>query len=588
MKSKFFFTKEFCCCSLNSLNPSEIKLSYNNELKRYDIKRNRYYNIVSKTLGFQDWSDYTKAYNEKIIPFLELNGLIKYAPECNLNILEAENDLSFSHREIADRLFFDKRAHPKKIFTGYNCKTDNFAYYYPFGIDLENVNFNDSTIRIHLEEGLNQLVLQKQILKSQEYNQIIEKYGFEYLIPMDVGKFSAYHNLLSDLFVINENIEDTYLFCNYMSKEGLIDQTGYRNIAKLLKEHLLTIKKGWIEVIPFNENLIFLKAEDGTYDFVFKNLRDDKFQSPYSNHIKHENIPSILNEDYDFKRFLYFGFKEKFENLKEIVPINIWKERDEHFAEINFYKTNDSKDYPGSLNILKNFYIKEGLYHYSNKTSTKVVDGFNKITLRDKVLCVSELITIKDFFEFYNNEYKKKRSSSLDEIFTNNLDNETLPVSVTWYDAIAYCRHLEKKYNIPCRLVSPEEFQELCPSDNRSEEENYSQTDIKSELAFYLGNKQLSSPPPPMTDFDDVIMKYNRKLDLISNDNINFCTNIIFKEWSNYFNSGYAAALSAATPELEVNHHNRELYSHKANLNYKYKYLKIGFRVCYELSKDTK
>ena len=41
----------------------------------YDIKKVRYLNLVSKTLGFQDWTEYQKEYTNRILPFLEKNGL---------------------------------------------------------------------------------------------------------------------------------------------------------------------------------------------------------------------------------------------------------------------------------------------------------------------------------------------------------------------------------------------------------------------------------------------------------------------------------------------------------------------------------
>ncbi len=591
MKDKFFFTKEFCSCSLNSLDPEKIKLSYTNELKKYDIKRTRYYNLVAKTLGFQDWTKYIKAYDEEIISFLEKNNLIKYAPDSNLNILEAEHDLNFTYRQVADRLFYNNNPYPKKIFTAYKCTTDNFAYHCPtpnhfYDIDIHISSFNDLS-KYRTKDGLNKLEIQKSILQSDKYKNIKEECNLDYLIPMDLVRFSTYHNLLSDLFVINDKeIQDKYVFCMYDNYEGITNQDEYIKIAKLLKEHLLTIKKGWIDIIPFNDNLIFLKAEDGTYDFVFKNLREDKFQSPYSNYIKHEYIPTTLNEAYDFERWLYYGFKETHTNFKEIMPHQFWKEKDEHLSEVYFYENNEAKNYPGRSTILKDFYIDKGFYSYEKKTTNKTINGLNRVELKNKILYVSELITIKDFFDFYNNEYKEKRSDSLDEIFTNNIENENLPVSVTWYDAIAYCRYLEKKYNVPFRLIAPDEFQEICPSSNRSEKENPYQLNVKSELEFYQENNLLNSPPSYMPDFDTVIMKYKKELNFISKQNINFCIDTTFKEWSNYFRNGYSAALSARYPEIEVNQENRAYYSFQANLNYKYKYLKMGFRICYELSEE--
>lgn len=581
MKNKYFFTPKFTCCPISSLNPEKIKQLYTRELNKNLISRSLYFNLLSQSLGFEGWTTYLKKYESEIVPFLQKHGLIRYAPENDLNILKAKHDIKFTYREIADRLFFDERPYPKKIFTGYNCMTDNFMYHFPYGI-------NPKDMRLSLEEK-DTFEYRKKVIESNQYQQIKEKYNLDYLIPMDLMSFKGYYNLLSDLAVINEEeAEDKFLFCMYENNKGLVEQKEHIKIAKLLKDQLLSIKKGWIEVIPFNDNLIFLKAKDGTYDFVFKNLRDHKFNSPFENYIKNDYIPSIINEDLDFEWFSYFGFNKEPKNLKNFEPPMLWKEKDEHLSEVNFYENNSSKDYPGQLKILKDFYIKKGFYSYSKKRTSKILEGFNKVELSNRTLCISNLITIDEFYQFYNDEYKEKRSLSLDEIFTVNLEEGNLPISVTWYDAIAYCRYLENKYNVPFRLITPEEFEEICPSSNRSEFEKNHVRDIKAQLDFYLGNEKLSSPPPFMENFDDVIMKYKDELEFVSNNNLDFCITSSFREWSNYFKNGHATTLVGRYPEIEINRQNESFFSFQANLNYKYKYIKTGFRVCYEVEKEIK
>ena len=69
------------------------------------------------------------------------------------------------------------------------------------------------------------------------------------------------------------------------------------------------------------------------------------------------------------------------------------------------------------------------------------------------MLYVSNLITIKDFAEFYiekdkdNQSYQETRLNTLEDLsMINAEDDENAPISVTWYDAIAYCRYIENKY----------------------------------------------------------------------------------------------------------------------------------------------
>ena len=598
MKNKYFFTKKFSCCPLNSLIPDEIKETYTNtkELNKHTIQRGSYLGEVSRVLGFPKWGIYQQEFETKILPFMEQHGLKDYAPSLGKNILKAEHDISFSYRQVADRLFFDERPLPKKIFTGYQCKTDNFAYYCPrinHLKDLQDTAEDDSFFkRFNITNDLiyaNNYDHLKTVINSNHYKEVQNHNELDYLIPMDLGHFKAFHHLLTDIFILNDHeVPDQYLIMQYENYGGLVEDEKFTKISKLLKEHLLTIKKGWLEIIPFNDNLIFLKAQDGSYDYIFKNLRDQKFKSVYGDYIKPECIPSILNEDYDFKRWLYYGFKKKKSNIKAIKPLELWKEKDEHLSEINFYQTNEQKNYPGSNQILKNFYIKEGLYTYNSKTSRKQLEGFEQVELEDKILNISQLITIKEFFKFYNEEYEENRSHEVEEIFTNNIEDENYPVSVTWYDAIAYCKYIEKKFNVPTRLINAEEFKFICPRLEETPNENEYKANIAGELDFFYNNKQLSTPPAYMADFDNVIMKFRKAPEFIKHNNLDFCINTTFKEWSNHFRDGYARVLNARYPNIEINQHTMSLNAFQANLNYKYKYQKVGFRVCYESPKDSK
>ena len=571
MSSKYLFTKLSQSFPINNLDIESIKQYYDDNLDRNEIKRKEYFYSIAVRLGFRDWSHYRNEYENEIIPFLKKHNMKDYAPSENKNILKAEHEIAFSYRQISDRLFLSDKSLPKAIFTGYGCLTDMINFHI-------NVLVNDNNLH----------EITTLMANNDLYDDLLKKTNLDLLIPMNVSCFISLKNLIGDVFVNNENQNNDEIVSQlYEGNKGLYLNNSYTEAAKQLKKILLNMSKGWIEVIPYNDNLIFLKALDGTYDFVFKNLRADKHYSPYGKNIKHKYIPPLLNEDYDFERWLYFGYKEKKKSVKEIKVQELWKERDEHLAEIHFYENNTMQNYPGSLQILKIFYIEKGLYSYEQKYSSKELMGFEKIELQDKIIFVSQLITIKEFFEFYTSGYDNDRYSELENLETINLEPEETPVSVTWYDAIAYCRYFGDKFDVPMRLLKADEFQMIAPkieNEQRMDSVFLNENSIQSELEFFYRTQKLPSPPPYMADFDNVIMKLVKPLEYIEKSGLMFCQNTIFKEWTNNFIDGDAETFSVHNNGI----YHPKLNSYLASSTNKYKYMKIGFRVCYEYQKATK
>ncbi|WP_305863304.1 hypothetical protein [Aliarcobacter butzleri] len=272
MNLKYFFTKEYCSCPLNSLSPEEIKKSYSNELSKYDIKKVRYLNLVSKTLGFQDWTNYQKEYTNKLLPFLKENELKVYAPNNRINILKSKHgDINFSYRKIADRIFLSNQPMPKKIFTGYGCKIDNFLINYRLPPIIINDKIFTNIDELHKDRK--DIV---SLIKSEIYCNIKENLELDYLIT-SLSIFISLQNLIGDTFIIDDKKEKEHIGCLYQNKIGLSQEYDFQEIGDIFHKQLLEMNKGWIEIIPFNNNLIFLKASDGNYDFWRGNLNTDTF-----------------------------------------------------------------------------------------------------------------------------------------------------------------------------------------------------------------------------------------------------------------------------------------------------------------------
>lgn len=577
-------------CPLFRLDPQEIKKNLNDFIQSHpyfldekinNSKRDNYFlrstyfnEVASILLGRKSsWQDYQKEYSEKLISFMRDNGL-KYIADDDHLILESRG-IKFSLRDVSDRLFLSGRPLPKAVFTGYGCKMDFIHQVFQ---------------HLPKEDPIEELNTYKPYLESLQYQEFLHKHNVDLLLPMTVETFSYMNNLIGDVFVNNDSeVDDQFMYQKYIAYQGLDEQTQYYEIQRYFHEMLLQLKKGWIEIIPYSEHLIFLKSNDGYYDFVFKNLRTEEYFSPYDEYIQFERIPKVLREEYDFERWQYFGYRGDDSKAKRI---DLWKEKDWHEAEIAFYTSNELDNYPSIHEVMKQFYIKTDRYSRPTyKPTTKVLDAFQQIKAKNKTLCVSPLVSIKEFDDFLQEngcDYEKHRSGKLDLLDTVNCEHDTsLPVSVTWYDAIAYCRWLEDKYNIDgIRLIAPEEYSSICPKTHYCKDINepsYYQYGnmVMTELRFFLNGQEFNPQECSTREFDThVIMQWRNPPLFITNNGLSFGMNATFKEWS----LERGITLSALYPDAEISHETRWKYFFAPHSNNKYKYNKIGFRVCYEMS----
>ncbi len=571
--SKFLPTKDFHVLEITDLSPTEIKKSI--KLCKKDRKKFKTVsaqNFVAKHFGIKKgFSDYQRWYDEELNPFLEKHNLLTL--ENLVDNPKNEGFKFFTYRQISDRLYNSKKLEPQRIFTGYY-----------------------SDIQLFTEEISALAVgLPKEIVYSRYPNiDLVKKQNQLY----------ALKNLIGDVFIDYETFDtDKYIYQLYNTSYSDAEEKKNYEDAKGIKEILLTYVDDWVEIIPFY-NLFFLKGKDGAYDFVFKNLRDETFDTKYSSfypYLKHTDVSSLFNEEYDFERWLYFGHKNRTDNYKKIKVASLWKEFDEHEAEKLFYKNYSSEEYH-QHNIVKDYYIFKKLYKYQNHSKKKHLEGFQKIVNDKEELYVSDIITIEQFETFLeeNKDYLESRHEELDKYQPLNREKDkTFPVTVTWFDAVAYCNWLEKKYDVPIRLLTTKEYISIHPYPNGCyENKEYSklynryeqdyQGNVRKNLrgGIFLNDvrfteiAQLNSPDYRV-DFDDLTFSYIRPLKYIqSSDNISFCISPSFGEW--LFEEGHTVL-----PYFMQGVYGGKIFNFTPKSSGKYKYRKIGFRVCYTIKKDA-
>jgi len=584
--TKYLTTKNFSILEIKGFSPEQVDESCRNVI--YDDSKDKpklnslrtvfYREIVgvdtnSKTV-------YEQFYKDELTPFMKEHNLKNYV-DLTTNVDKNAIKL-FTHEQIADRLYVSQRSIPKKIFTA--CKTiilRDSGYIYEAKENYDKADFfiNDSG------------------------------YKFNKNISYDCNEFNAFKNLLGDVFVINsvEN-KDKYVRQAYYGNDEKLERFNYIEDAKLkydkhsenceileedifhtrlsyykknnisseddfandLKKNLLTYEDDWVEIIPF-KNIFFLKGKNGDYDFVFKNLKTNLFdikKSFFEPYIFHKDLPSAYKIYYDFRRWQYFGYKDSIKN-----KVELWQDNDEHLSEIEYYKNEGSlESYPGDINILIDYYKGIGKYRYDYSSKDKIKQLFKYTESNEKeTFCVSDLITNENFMEFLEEkpDYLKSRKSNLDKL---SLDNDnSLPVIVTYYDAMSYCKWVEDKYKVKARLLTTDEYFLIHPKP-----EGYG--------GFYdykMTSKKM---------YDQTIKQYLRKEDYVISKGMHFCIAPMFGEWLFESNERYSSCIfpyTMGTLEFGSSKKHVKKPNFLRESNGRYKNKALGFRICYSLKSEV-
>lgn len=542
--NKYFPLNKFHQIQVDGLDPDLIKISAHKTLKDGEkISHTTVLNAIVKMLGFSGgYGEYKKNYKEKLKPFMIKNGLRRHA---NLTSNPTPSHFMQTNLQyLAERLFLSTDPTPMKLFTGYNFEqtTQNGAF--------KHINLSNSI-----------------------YN------GYGEILP---HKVSPLINFLGD--TLFKPRARPIVFCEYLSHDASKEQIDefkkkqesiFHDFTKLIDAS----DKGWVDILPFNSRLIFLRGENGAYDFIFKGLKsklfDRKFDRKFINIC---DLPYFI-EDYHFSKWQYFEFDG---SIEETV----------HETEKKFYATGGSlKSYPGQFDLIKDYMSK--YCGYSNPSIKKVSSlhkNFLRIQVEDKELAVSNLISIKEFEEFLNQSSFQMNDEYLKNFLANNQEKEkSLPVTVNFYDVLKFCKWYSDTYNIQVRLLRTQELEHIRVNqfNHIALVEDFNNSDL---VQFYDHNDNLFSDnlgfqyhPPFLnsSEFNNLRCSFNPNLHIDSTTvGLNMICSNFWAEWVleksvlrtgglKTFNN-IAAKAFRDSPPLESTGRR--------------KHIKTGFRLCYDLS----
>jgi len=539
-------------------------------------------NNVAISLGAKSYENWLHEIEPKLTEFMvnhnlcEPSNLIKWNNAPFLSALNA--------RQVADRFFYSGRSLPKRLFTG----VGNYMFAAKgYGLlDLQEVasKLTSKSGFCYLPQSeqikfafthRNQIVIRANRIDNwtDDTPEYLDMTAQELVLKAFDLDVSTIFNLLGDSLV--QPMESPVEVQLYNASEDELNLI--RELFKIFREVIECSDTGWVDVIPFNDHIVFLKDANGRFDWVVKGQRNEPFSGNDLHPIfKSEELPIALS-DKSIKTRLHY-------------QKDIWLEQLKHLAEHHHYNNGGNVgNYPGENAIVERYLIATKKFPHPKQRSASRDYKFIPHAVSNKCLMVSNLVTIDEFFHFYHSDWAERREEkskrtgsdwySLPEM--NIMDPIERPVCVTWFDAIAYCKYLEKKTGLPIRLLMIDEWREISPSRSTIEALGPLAKSHSVEAISDEGNV-LTAP----TYLPHYFTRFKPDLCWVNNEQgLEFLTSLTFGEWlGDYRGSAHGhvrapVACTASGVGLGLGPLERELF--EATYVGKNNHLKVGFRVCY-------
>lgn len=575
--NKFLPFDNYHVAPIGGIDPDSLKNAAKLARTRYrDDERNLSHGLVlnhiAKSLGFRGgWSGYDRDYKERLEGFMREHGLTFRSDVLASLPPAGDTVVRLTYRQIADRLFSSGRPMPRRIFVGAGVDVFDLLEAAPaqgFKVGImasgEDLAFED--------------------IEPARIDRSVPP--FSYSIHSPEAELSALELVGAFGNLIGDQLCDAGSGGRIVARlYNIDDSTRVRLQAsgRLLRRILGDCPSGWVDVIPYNDRLAFLKGRGGGYEFVFEGMRDAAFTRNVHAPFLRDKDVSKSEDANEFELHLYFDYCG-------------WLESDRHDAETAFYADGGSPTtYPGPNEILKAHLARNGSYVPPAKKAPKR-PGYTLVERAGHRLFFSELVTVERFNRFleHNPDYVAHRRSVLGDEPLEAVNDEPahLPAAATWYDAKAYARWIKRTQKLPVRLPTEEEYlilaADLVP--DRISGDDFREAHEKRLCVFFdaHGNR-FGGHPPYMTpaEFARLLCRYDG--DRIewaeAATGLKTISSAWFGEWllpvgaainGRFMCSQYDVHLA---PKRRISAARGRFPASNAG---KYKSMKIGFRLVYE------
>jgi hypothetical protein len=434
---------------LRGISPEAIKDGAKHRVLHPDVdplKHRQTLNAIVDRLGFDgDFGTYLHKSWPEFQAFLK-----KHRCTNQVGIFPMDHggciDLCFSKhggpspRELADRIFFGpQEQRPRRVFLGYGVDWSAWDNGNGFDVPPTAIESINASPEIAVQLG-KELFARRLDLMGQ--------WGF-----------------LDDKLVhvpLNSIIDKTYWELRYGPDERAKQYAKTFAAVRAFRAVFDNQPEGWVDILPYNDRLVVLRAHDGGWDLLWHTYRETEPPKPDdvadSYKLAIADLPSRLMSESDLIRAIHFRQE-------------VWDEDEAHKAEQAFYDRGGSmreRQLTTSANVRRTWMIEQGIWPSPSraKWARPLPSGFYLVEIGGRKLAVSDLIDLSSFrqmlVETGFGERQGERLEPWDRANEGVSDED--PVGASWVDAQAYCAWRERQLGVSLRLLTQRELRAIRPA----------------------------------------------------------------------------------------------------------------------------
>jgi Sulfatase-modifying factor enzyme 1 len=437
---------------ITGLAPDDFKTARWRAVKAPEasLQHRRGLDAIVDRLGFRgDFGDYTHRHWPQVQSFLRDQRCGAWR---NLFPSDDWNGAPFyfgptfgpSRRKLADRVFVGDRPVPSRVF---------------LGVDVDWRAWDDRARELH-GESLSLRFPQGAVRAATAPP--------EHLLIANRHHLFGQWDFLDDGLVagdVREVVDRTYHAVPRTQAELDAHAAEVLTVVRAFRAVFPENGPGWVDLLrpDGNDRLLFLRAQDGTWDLIWRDLRAEAPPPPNAvpgHHSLHPvDLPELLASEQDLARRLYFRQ-------------GVWDEQEAHLAEQHFYDVGHTAE---QRRMTSNDEVRHRWLVDTHRLPVRRTvgagasppPGFHAVRVLERTLFVSDMITVGEYRAMLaETGYLDRRAPGSEDWNRANDPAEVppdAPVGATWHDAQAFCAWKERSLGLQLCLPTLAELRALRP-----------------------------------------------------------------------------------------------------------------------------